>query len=177
MSRVAKNPIPLPSGVDAEIGARSVLIKGKRGTLASPLSPLVGVALADAVLTVAPRSESKAANMMAGTTRALLANMVLGVSKGFHRKLEITGVGYRAQVQGRTLNLTLGYSHPIKFAVPEGITIATPSVTEVIVEGNDKQLVGQVAANIRAFRPPEPYKGKGIKYSDEKIVRKEAKKA
>jgi len=177
MSRVAKNPIPLPSGVAAEIGGESVVIKGKRGTMSRSLSPLVGVTLGDGALTIAPRSESKAANMMAGTYRALLANMVLGVSSGFKKKLEINGVGYRAQVQGKTLNLTLGYSHPIKLEIPEGITIKTPSVTEVLVEGNDKQQVGQVAANIRAFRPPEPYKGKGIKYSDEVIVRKEAKKA
>jgi len=177
MSRVAKNPIPLPSGVAAEIGGESVVIKGKRGTMSRSLSPLVGVTLGDGALTIAPRSESKAANMMAGTYRALLANMVLGVSSGFKKKLEINGVGYRAQVQGKTLNLTLGYSHPIKLEIPEGITIKTPSVTEVLVEGNDKQQVGQVAANIRAFRPPEPYKGKGIKYSDEVIIRKEAKKA
>ena len=177
MSRVAKNPIPLPSGVAAEIGGESVVIKGKRGTMSRPLSPLVGVTLSEGALAIAPRSETKAANMMAGTYRALLANMVLGVSSGFKKKLEINGVGYRAQVQGKTLNLTLGYSHPIKLEIPEGITIKTPSVTEVLVEGNDKQQVGQVAANIRAFRPPEPYKGKGIKYSDEVIIRKEAKKA
>jgi large subunit ribosomal protein L6 len=177
MSRVAKNPIPLPSGVAAEIGGESVVIKGKRGTMSRSLSPLVGVTLGDGALTIAPHSESKTANMMAGTYRALLANMVLGVSSGFKKKLEINGVGYRAQVQGKTLNLTLGYSHPIKLEIPEGITIKTPSVTEVLVEGNDKQQVGQVAANIRAFRPPEPYKGKGIKYSDEVIIRKEAKKA
>lgn len=177
MSRVAKNPIPLPSGVAAEIGGESVVIKGKRGTMSRSLSPLVGVTLSEGALAIAPRSETKAANMMAGTYRALLANMVLGVSSGFKKKLEINGVGYRAQVQGNTLNLTLGYSHPIKLEIPEGITIKTPSVTEVLVEGNDKQQVGQVAANIRAFRPPEPYKGKGIKYSDEVIIRKEAKKA
>jgi len=177
MSRVAKNPIPLPSGVAAEIGGESVVIKGKRGTMSRSLSPLVGVTLSEGALAIAPRSETKAANMMAGTYRALLANMVLGVSRGFQRKLEINGVGYRAQVQGKSLNLTLGYSHPIKLEIPEGITIRTPSVTEVLVEGNDKQQVGQVAANIRAFRPPEPYKGKGIKYSDEVILRKEAKKA
>ena len=177
MSRVAKNPIPLPSGVAAEIGGESVVIKGKRGTMSRSLSPLVGVTLSEGALAIAPQSETKAANMMAGTYRALLANMVLGVSSGFKKKLEINGVGYRAQVQGKTLNLTLGYSHPIKLEIPEGITIKTPSVTEVLVEGNDKQQVGQVAANIRAFRPPEPYKGKGIKYSDEVIIRKEAKKA
>ncbi len=177
MSRVAKNPIPLPSGVAVEIGAESVVIKGKRGMMSRSLSPLVGVRLAEGVLTIAPQSESKAANMMAGTYRALLANMVLGVSSGFKKKLDINGVGYRAQVQAKVLNLTLGYSHPIKFEIPEGITIKTPSVTEVLVEGNDKQQVGQVAANIRAFRPPEPYKGKGVKYSDEVIIRKEAKKA
>jgi large subunit ribosomal protein L6 len=177
MSRVAKNPIPLPSGVAAEIGAESVVIKGKQGTMSRSLSPLVGVTLSEGALAIAPRSETKAANRMAGTYRALLANMVLGVSSGFKKKLEINGVGYRAQVQGKILNLTLGYSHPVKLEIPEGITIRTPSVTEVLVEGNDKQQVGQIAANIRAFRPPEPYKGKGIKYSDEVIVRKEAKKA
>jgi large subunit ribosomal protein L6 len=177
MSRVAKNPIPLPFGVAAEIGAESVVIKGKQGTMSRSLSPLVGVTLREGALAIAPRSETKAANRMAGTYRALLANMVLGVSSGFNKKLEINGVGYRAQVQGKILHLTLGYSHPIKLEIPEGITIRTPSATEVLVEGNDKQQVGQIAANIRAFRPPEPYKGKGIKYSDEVIVRKEAKKA
>ena len=145
--------------------------------MSKSLSPLVGVTLGDGALTIAPHSETKAANMMAGTYRALLANMVLGVSSGFKKKLEINGVGYRAQVQGKILNLTLGYSHPIKLEIPEGITIKTPSVTEVLVEGNDKQQVGQVAANIRAFRPPSPTRAKGSSTRMKSIIRKEAKKA
>ncbi len=177
MSRVAKSPIPLPQGVDAAVAGQAVTVKGGRGTAAWELPVLVEVSMQDRTLSVAPRDDSKQANMLAGTARALLANMVTGVSQGFEKKLEINGVGYRAQVKGSVLNLTLGYSHPIDYAIPAGIAIETPSATEVIVRGVDKQRVGQVAADIRAFRPPEPYKGKGVRYANEIIVRKEAKKA
>ncbi|MGH8582334.1 MAG: 50S ribosomal protein L6 [Gammaproteobacteria bacterium] len=177
MSRVAKNPIPLPAGVETTIAGRVVTVKGRHGTLMRELHPFVGVEQRGTELAVTTATGSKDARMQAGTARALLANMVQGVSSGFQKKLELVGVGYRAQVQGQTLNLTLGFSHPVHFPVPEGITIQTPSQTEILVNGIDKQLVGQVAADIRAFRPPEPYKGKGVKYSNEVIVRKETKKA
>ena len=176
MSRVAKQPVEMPSGVEIAIADGKVTAKGAKGTLELVLNPLVEVKQEGNVLTILPARESKQAWAMAGTTRALLNNMVTGVSQGFERKLELVGVGYRAQAQGNTLNLTLGLSHPINYPVPEGITIETPSQTEVVVKGADKQRVGQVAAEIRAFRPPEPYKGKGVKYADETIVRKEAKK-
>ncbi len=177
MSRVAKNPIPLPAGVETAIAGRVVTVKGRQGTLTRELHPLVSVEQRGKELAVTIATGSKDARMQAGTARALLANMVHGVSSGFQKKLELVGVGYRAQLQGQTLNLTLGFSHPVHFPVPEGITIQTPSQTEILVNGIDKQLVGQVAADIRAFRPPEPYKGKGVKYSNEVIVRKETKKA
>jgi large subunit ribosomal protein L6 len=176
MSRVAKNPVPLPGGVDVSIDNRMVSVKGSKGTLTQQIPPLVLVSKEDKTLVVKAKDDSKSANMMAGTARALLANMVSGVSKGFERKLEIVGVGYRAQVQGKTLNLTLGFSHPVNFAIPDGITIEAPSVTEILIKGMDKQKVGQVAAKIRSYRPPEPYKGKGVKYANEVIARKEAKK-
>lgn len=176
MSRVAKKPVELPSGVEVSINGQDVSVKGSKGTLSLSVHTSVEVSQADNVLTFAPRSESKQANALAGTTRALLSNMVTGVSTGFERKLELVGVGYRAKAQGKTLNLTLGLSHPVNFESPEGITIETPSQTEIIVKGVDKQLIGQVCANIRAWRPPEPYKGKGIRYAGEHIVRKEAKK-
>ncbi|WP_297528528.1 50S ribosomal protein L6 [Thiohalobacter sp.] len=176
MSRVAKQPVEMPSGVEITIASGKVTAKGPKGSLELTLNPLVEVKQDGNVLTIVPAKESKQAWAMAGTTRALLNNMVIGVSQGFERKLELVGVGYRAQAQGNTLNLTLGFSHPINYPVPEGITIETPSQTEVVVKGADKQRVGQVAAEIRAFRPPEPYKGKGVKYADEVIVRKEAKK-
>ena len=176
MSRVAKQPVEMPSGVEITIASGKVTAKGPKGSLELTLNPLVEVKQDGNVLTIVPAKESKQAWAMAGTTRALLNNMVIGVSQGFERKLELVGVGYRAQAQGSTLNLTLGFSHPINYPVPEGITIETPSQTEVVVKGADKQRVGQVAAEIRAFRPPEPYKGKGVKYADEVIVRKEAKK-
>jgi large subunit ribosomal protein L6 len=177
MSRVAKNPVALPAGVDVTISAQTVSVKGGKGTLTQLMPALAVISKEDKELRVTPKDATKAANMMAGTTRALLANMVRGVSAGFERKLDIVGVGYRAQVQGRVLNLTLGFSHPVNFPIPEGISIETPTVTEIVVKGLDKQKVGQVAAKLRAYRKPEPYKGKGVKYSNEVLVRKEAKKS
>jgi len=176
MSRVAKQPIRLPSGVEVKLDGQHVTVKGSKGVLEHRLHKLVEMKQEDKELNFAPRDASKSANALAGTTRALLNNMVTGVTKGFEKKLDLVGVGYRAQAQGKTLNLTLGFSHPVAYAVPEGITIETPSQTEIIVRGTSKQAVGQVAAEIRAYRPPEPYKGKGVKYSDEVIVRKETKK-
>ena len=176
MSRVAKEPVELPQGVEFNLSGTAVSIKGGNGTLSLELNPEVEVVQEDKMVTVKPRSGSRFSTAIAGTTRALLANMVEGVTKGFEKKLELKGVGYRAMTEGKKLNLTLGFSHPVVFEVPEGITIETPSQTEVIVKGNDKQKVGQVAAEIRRFRPPEPYKGKGIRYADERVVIKEAKK-
>ena len=175
MSRIAKNPVTLPKGVEAKIDGRKVTVKGGKGSLELDLADNVSVEVADGELRVAV-PENKLHVPIAGTTRALLQNMVTGVSEGFERKLELVGVGYRAQSQGKNLNLTLGFSHPVNYEVPEGITIETPSQTEVVVKGFDKQAVGQVAAEIRAFRPPEPYKGKGVRYADERVVMKEAKK-
>jgi large subunit ribosomal protein L6 len=162
--------------VDATVTDQGVTLKGSLGVMAWEVPKLVAVVRQDRTLAIAPRDASRSANVLAGTTRALLANMVEGVSRGFEKKLEINGVGYRAQVQGQVLNLTLGFSHPINFSIPEGIVIQVPSPTEILVKGIDKQQVGQVAANIRAFRPPEPYKGKGVRYAKEVVVRKEAKK-
>ncbi|MEN6540651.1 MAG: 50S ribosomal protein L6 [Mizugakiibacter sp.] len=175
MSRVAKKPIALPKGVECQIGADAVTVKGPKGTLSMHALPGVKVALAngEVVCEAAEGGESK----FAGTARALLANMVKGVSSGYERKLELVGVGYRAAMQGKSLNLTLGFSHPVVFPAPEGITIETPTQTEILVKGADKQRVGEVAAKIRAFRPPEPYKGKGVRYAGEHITMKEAKKA
>ena len=176
MSRVANNPVELPSGVECSLAENTITIKGGKGQLQHNLHPLVSVSQDGNRLKTAANDDSKSANAMAGTTRALLQNIVTGVSVGYERKLTIIGVGYRAQVQGKVLDLTLGFSHPVKFEIPEGISIETPSQTEIIIKGIDKQLVGQVAANIRAYRPPEPYKGKGIRYADENVVRKETKK-
>lgn len=176
MSRVAKKPIELPKGVEVDVNGRELSIKGPKGAFKYELHETVEIAKADNVLTFAPKDGDAAHFAMAGTMRAVVNNMVKGVSEGFERKLELVGVGYRAQAQGKKLNLTLGYSHPIEYSVPEGITIETPSQTEIVVKGADRQLVGQVAAEIRSFRPPEPYKGKGVKYADEQIIRKEAKK-
>ncbi|MGH8598326.1 MAG: 50S ribosomal protein L6 [Gammaproteobacteria bacterium] len=176
MSRVAKKPIALPSGVQAQISGQDVHVKGPKGALDCTVHASVAVALEDSALSVTPRDGSPNGNAQAGTTRALLNNMVVGVSTGYERKLEITGVGYRAQAKGKVVNLSLGYSHPIEFEVPAGITIETPSQTEILIKGIDKQQVGQVAANIRAYRRPEPYKGKGVRYANERIRRKEAKK-
>lgn len=176
MSRVAKQPVVLPKGVEMAIAANTVDMKGPKGNLSLELNPEVELEQEEGTITVRARSGSRFAIAMAGTTRALLANMVKGVTDGFERKLELIGVGYRAQAQGNTLNLTLGFSHPVSYSVPEGIQVETPSQTEVIVRGSDKQKVGQVAAEIRRFRPPEPYKGKGVRYADERVVMKEAKK-
>jgi large subunit ribosomal protein L6 len=177
MSRVAKQPVPLPQGVSATITPESVTVKGGKGTLSLPLnSRHVRVVQDGNVLKIEKVTTAREADMVAGSTRAHLANIVEGVSKGYERKLELVGVGYRAQAQGKNLNLTLGFSHPVVYVAPEGITIETPSQTEIIVKGSDVQRVGQVAADIRAFRPPEPYKGKGVRYSGEKIELKEAKK-
>jgi large subunit ribosomal protein L6 len=176
MSRIAKYPVELPQGVEFNLSGTAVSIKGGNGTLSMELNSEVELGQEDNMVTVKPRSGSRFSTAIAGTTRALLANMVEGVTKGFEKKLELKGVGYRANTEGKKLNLTLGFSHPVVFQVPEGITIETPSQTEVIVKGADKQKVGQVAAEIRRFRPPEPYKGKGVRYADERVIIKEAKK-
>ena len=176
MSRVAKRPVQLPKDVEVNVSGRSVTVKGPKGSLSMELNQEVEVDQGDGGLQVKPRSRSKFGGAIAGTTRALLANMVQGVAEGYARKLELVGVGYRAQAQGSKLNLTLGFSHPVVYEVPEGVKIQTPSQTEIVVEGIDKQKVGQVAAEIRRYRPPEPYKGKGVRYSDERVVLKEAKK-
>jgi len=176
MSRVAKQPVELGKGVSADVQGQAVTIKGPKGSLVLKLNPEVEVKVEGTAVKVAARSGSNFANAMGGTTRALLANMVTGVTTGFTRKLELVGVGYRAAVQGQKLNLTLGFSHPVEYPVPKGITIKTPSQNEIVIEGMDRQQVGQVAAELRGFRPPEPYKGKGVRYSDEQIVLKEAKK-
>ena len=176
MSRIGKQPVVLTKGVEAKIDANSVTIKAQKGSLTLVLNPHVSVSNDNGTLHVQQKSDLQEANAAAGTTRALLNNAVKGVTQGFQKKLELVGVGYRAQAQGKTLNLTLGFSHPVNYKVPEGITIETPSQTEVIVKGLDRQKVGQVAAEIRGFRPPEPYKGKGVRYSDERVELKEAKK-
>lgn len=176
MSRVAKNPVQIPAGVDATITGQTLTIKGSKGQAVHSIHTSVQVSKVENELTFAPKSADMKADALAGTTRALVGNMVKGVSQGFMKKLQLVGVGYRAQSQGKVLNLSLGFSHPVEFAVPEGITVETPSQTEIVVKGIDKQMVGQVAANIRAYRPPEPYKGKGVRYADEVVLRKEAKK-
>jgi|SRR6056297_298192 len=176
MSRVAKQPVVLPKGVEVTVNGTAVTVKGPKGALDMELNHEVEFGQEDGTLTLKPRSGSRFAVAMAGTTRALLANMVRGVTDGFERKLELRGVGYRAQAQGNMLNLTLGFSHPVAYQVPEDVQVETPSQTEVVVRGSDKQKVGQVAAEIRRFRPPEPYKGKGVRYADERVVMKEAKK-
>lgn len=175
MSRIAKAPIELPSGVDIKVQGRQVNVKGPKGDLVLQLHPGVSIEQEDKVFRVKPASDSDIP--MAGTFRSLVNNMVIGVSDGFEKKLTLVGVGYRAQVQGNNLTLALGFSHPIEYSAPEGVTIEAPTQTELVVKGCDKQKVGQAAAEIRAFRPPEPYKGKGVRYSDERVVRKEAKKA
>ena len=176
MSRIAKNPVALASGINVSIAGQQVDVKGPKGNLHMTVHEDVEVMQDDNNLRVAPKNGSKAANAMAGTMRALLNNMVTGVSAGFEKKLQLVGVGYRAQMKGADLNLTLGFSHPVDYVVPEGVSVATPSQTEIVVSGIDKQKVGQVAAEIRAYRSPEPYKGKGVRYADETIVMKEAKK-
>ena len=174
MSRVAKKPIALPKGVECKVASDAITVKGPKGTLqfAAPQGVEIGVQGSEVQLKAKDDADTK----MAGTARALLANMVKGVSEGYQRKLELVGVGYRAALQGKDLNLTLGFSHPVVFKAPEGITITVPTQTEVLIAGADKQRVGEVAAKIRAFRPPEPYKGKGVRYANEKVTLKEAKK-
>lgn len=176
MSRVAKNPVNVPKGVDVKFESGVLSVKGPKGELAFSVNPLVDIEVAESVAKVSVRDSGISSDQQAGTARALLANMVKGVSDGFEKKLVMLGVGYRAQAKGDVLSLALGYSHPIEFTAPKGIVLETPSQTEIVVKGCDRQVVGQVAANIRAFRAPEPYKGKGIRYSDEVIIRKEAKK-
>jgi large subunit ribosomal protein L6 len=177
MSRIAKAPIALPAGVDVSISGQNVSVKGTQGNLALSVHSAVSVSEEGKTLKVTPRNESDPeAWAMAGTMRALINNMVVGVSTGWQRKLELVGVGYRAQAKGKVVSLSLGFSHPVEYPVPDDITIETPSATEILVSGADRQRVGQAAAEIRAYRPPEPYKGKGVRYSDEQVVRKEAKK-
>jgi len=176
MSRIAKNPVSIPSGVEIKLSASEISVKGSKTALAMPVHSDVEIKQEDNVLTFAPKDDSKKSNAIAGTTRALVNNMVVGVSQGFEKKLQLIGVGYRAQAQNKKLNLTLGFSHPIEFVLPEGVTAETPSQTEIVLKAADKQLLGQVAAKIRAYRPPEPYKGKGVRYADEHVRRKEAKK-
>jgi len=176
MSRIANSPVDIPSGVEASIANGVVSVKGSNGQLELALNELVDVVNEDNQLKLSAKSADKKAVALAGTFRSLVNNMVVGVSQGFERKLTLIGVGYRAKAQGKTINLVVGYSHPIDYELPEGITAETPSQTEIVIKGADKQLVGQVAAEIREFRPPEPYKGKGIRFSDEHVYRKEAKK-
>ena len=177
MSRIAKMPIDLPSGVEAEINGQNINIKGSKGSFDYTINSNVVISKEDNSLIVKPKNEKNTKHWaMAGTMRAITGNMVVGVSEGFERKLELVGVGYRAQAQGNKLNLTLGFSHPVVHDIPEGITVETPSQTEIILRGIDKQVIGQTASEIRAYRPPEPYKGKGVKYAGERIIRKEAKK-
>ena len=174
MSRIANKPIPLPKGVELQLAGQRLTVKGSKGSLELDLPVGVNLNIEEAEAKIETAAPEYVA--IAGTMRSLVNNMVVGVSEGFERKLELVGVGYRAQAQGKTLNLTLGFSHPVNHALPEGITVETPSQTEILVKGIDKQLVGQVSADIRSYRPPEPYKGKGVRYADERVVRKEAKK-
>ena len=176
MSRIGKQPVPIPSGVDVKLDGRKATVKGPKGLLSRDLPLGVEVEISSDSLQVLPPSRPKENTAFQGLARTLLNNMVVGVTEGFEKKLELIGVGYRAQAQGNKLNLSLGFSHPVEYAVPEGISIETPSQTEILVKGADKQKVGQVCAEIRAYRPPEPYKGKGVRYSDEHVRRKEAKK-
>jgi large subunit ribosomal protein L6 len=176
MSRIGNLPVPLPKGVEVNIAADAVAVKGPLGTLTQPLTKDVRLKKDGEALVVEAANESNRANAMSGTVRAILANMVAGVTRGFERKLALVGVGYRAQAQGDKLNLTLGFSHPVVHQMPKGIKVETPTQTEILIKGLDKQLVGQVAATVRAYRPPEPYKGKGVRYADETIVLKETKK-
>lgn len=176
MSRVAKAPVTLPNGVSVTLNGQQVEVKGSKGTMSLRLHDLVELKQEDDQLVFSPVSDSKEAWMHTGTSRALINNYVIGVSEGFEKKLQLIGVGYRAQVAGNKVTLNVGYSHPIEYTLPEGVTAETPSQTELVLKSNDKQALGQAAAKIRGYRPPEPYKGKGIRYSDEHVVRKEAKK-
>lgn len=176
MSRVAKNPVKLPAGVEVKLAGQQLSVKGIKGSLEIRLHPVVEVRQEEGELRFAARNGDQQSRAMAGTTRALVNNMVAGVSQGFERKLQLVGVGYRAQAKGQVLSLALGFSHPVDYSLPAGVTAETPSQTDVVLKGIDKQLLGQVAAEIRGFRPPEPYKGKGVRYVDEVVRRKEAKK-
>jgi large subunit ribosomal protein L6 len=176
MSRVANNPVSVPSGVEVKLDESSLSVKGGKGKLDLSIHNLVEISFDDGTLIFAARNSSKESRALSGTFRSLVNNMVVGVDKGFEKKLVLNGVGYRAKAAGNSLNLTLGFSHPVDYTLPEGVTAETPSQTEVVIKGIDKQLVGQVASEIRAFRPPEPYKGKGVRYADEYVRRKEAKK-
>jgi large subunit ribosomal protein L6 len=176
MSRVAKAPVALPKGVEVTINGQDVQVKGAKGTLSTTLNALVDVKNEEGQLKFSPREDSQAGWMQTGTARAVVNNLVIGVSAGFERKLQLVGVGYKAAAKGKVLNLALGFSHPIDFALPEGVTAETPTPTEIILKSSNKHLLGQVAANVRGFRPPEPYKGKGVRYADETVLRKEAKK-
>jgi len=176
MSRIGKRPVAVPSGVTASVEGQTVKVKGPKGALQLVVPDDVGVKLESGQIKVEPRAETKRARSQWGTSRTLIANLISGVTKGFEQRLEINGVGYRAAVQGKNLQIALGYSHDVLYPIPEGITIATPKPVEIVITGSDRQKVGQVAAEIREYRPPEPYKGKGIKYADERIFRKEGKK-
>jgi len=176
MSRIGKKPVPVPGGITASVNGQTVTMKGPKGELTFVAHDLVVVSKDDDGVSVQPRDESKQARALWGLSRTMVSNLVTGVSKGFERKLEITGVGYKAAVQGKALNLALGYSHDVNYPIPDGISIACPKPTEILISGIDRQRVGQVAAEIREFRPPEPYKGKGVRYAGEFIVRKEGKK-
>ena len=176
MSRIAKYPIALPKGVEVTLAAGSISVKGPLGTIARPTDPNVGVEKQGDTLVCKALGNSRHANAMSGTLRALVANMVTGVSKGFEKRLALVGVGYRAQAQGDKLNLSVGFSHPVVHQMPKGVTVQTPTQTEILIKGTDKHLVGQVAATVRAVRPPEPYKGKGVRYADETVIIKETKK-
>lgn len=176
MSRVANNPVNIPNGVEINVTGSNVRAKGPKGEMSQNLHESVAMAQEDKVLTFAAKDGSRQSRALAGTMRSLVNNMVTGVSQGFEKKLTVIGVGYRAAVQGKKLNLTLGFSHPVNYSIPEGITIECPSQTEIVIRGADKQRVGQVASEIRAYRPPEPYKGKGVRYTDEHVIRKDAKK-
>ena len=176
MSRVGKMPIVVPQGVDITAGAETISVKGSLGTLVRPVNPLVTVKKEDGKLTFVATDDSQEADAMSGTMRALVANMVSGVTKGFEKKLNLVGVGFRAQAAGSKLNLQIGFSHPVVKDMPAGITVACATPTEILIKGADRQVVGQIAAEVRAFRPPEPYKGKGIRYADEKVTIKETKK-
>ena len=176
MSRIAKQPVDIAKDVNISLQGSALTVKGPKGSLSMNLNSEVEVEADDNSVRVAPRSRSGFATAIAGTTRSLINNMVVGVTKGFEKKLELVGVGYRAQAQGNKINLSLGFSHPVVYEVPEGITVETPATNEIIVKGIDRQAVGQVAAELRHYRPPEPYKGKGVRYADERIVMKEAKK-
>ena len=176
MSRIANAPVAIPQGVETKLSDSEISVKGTKGALQLTLHKLVGVSQDGEVLRIAAKDNSREASALAGTFRSLINNMVVGVTEGFEKKLELQGVGYRVKAQGKKVNLTVGYSHRIDYELPEGVTVETPSQTEIVISGADKQLVGQVAAELRGFRPPEPYKGKGIRYVDERVYRKEAKK-